>query len=189
MIERLVSTILALTVCLASVSMAQSDEDPPETSPRDRYKVIAERNIFLPERPRAMPRAAVVVPEYRPERDLVLTGVIQEGEQHVAFLEHVHTRITSRVRAGDAVARGRISEIALDHVEYEMGEHTGRVEVGQRLDSALPADPSAGTPDTPAAESAEGEGDAAPPAVPSGAGSDNAVLERMLQRRQKELRE
>ncbi|MHC4712031.1 MAG: hypothetical protein ACYTAN_02005 [Planctomycetota bacterium] len=189
MIERLVSTLLALTVCLVPLSTARSDEDPPEASPRERYKVIVERNIFLPERPRATARPAVAVPEYRPEGDLVLTGVIQEGEQHVAFLEHVHTRVTSRVRAGDAVARGRISEIALDHVEYEMGEHTGRVELGQRLDSALPADPSAGTPETPTAEDTEGEGDAEAPAIPSSDRSDKAVLERMLQRRQKELRE
>jgi hypothetical protein len=188
MIERLVSILLTLTVCLALVSTARSDEDPPETSPRERYKVIVERNIFLPERPRVVPRPPVVVPEYRPERDLVLTGVIQEGEQHVAFLENTRTRVTSRVRAGDAVARGRISGIAMDHVEYEMGEHAGRAEVGQRLDAALPAGPSAGASETPPAESAKGEAEAASPPVPAGPESRNALLERMLQRRQKELK-
>ena len=154
----------------------------------DNYKVVVERNIFSRDRGRAGERAATAAPQAppRPERYIVLTGVVQRGEELIAFLENTRTGTTSRARIGDAVAQGRLANITLDYVDYESEGQTARIEIGKNLEGGVsaPAIPyeffeAAGASEVSAAGTSEGEATVS--------GNEAAILERLRQEREREL--
>jgi len=123
--------IAAVAAGLASPLVAAGD--PAESW--DRFRLLAERNIFL--RDRRPPRPPRVGPP-RPvaddrDRRLVLTGTALCGTEFVAFFEDVRSGETFRARAGATVGTGRLHAITLDGVEYETGGKTTSVEIGFSL--------------------------------------------------------
>lgn len=108
----------------------QSTRRPTRETYSDRYGVLAQRNIFLKDRSRpssgggggrnGAAGGAATQPARRPvEETLLLRGiVVEEGEVRAYFEDVVNSRIV-RVAEGDTVARGRITTIGLDAVEYE----------------------------------------------------------------------
>jgi hypothetical protein len=101
---------------------------------RDRYAFITEHNIFL--RTRSRPpasRPVRVAPPRQPEQAYVLRGVVHENGEYHAYVENLDTRGMLRLRLGDVVARGRITEIAIDGIDYEQSGQRAWVEVGKSL--------------------------------------------------------
>jgi len=157
----------------------------------DRYKVIAERNVFLRDRTRRNDRMrlpASTAPERQPWQDIVLSGVSRVGHEHVAFLEDTRRGGTTRARVGDEVGGGKIVEMTLDGLTHERNGERARVRVGSTLGgepppAARPAaggQPVAGQPAAPAGPAAAASSEAGP------AGSQS-VLERLRQRRLQEM--
>ncbi|HYO09327.1 MAG TPA: hypothetical protein VER17_10180 [Tepidisphaeraceae bacterium] len=120
---------------IPSTGPAQSSA-PPQNNPRgqrvsynDRYGIIAERNIFLRDRRAAAAAArggagggATSQPtQGRPtgERALVLTGVAVELDGLRAYLEDLERGTVVKVSVGDALARGRVSAIEIDAMQYQ----------------------------------------------------------------------
>lgn len=106
----------------------------------DRYAVVIERNIFSRDRPRRVVRpwevpreAEVRRAEPPPEDSLVLRGVVREGGVHTAFVEDLGTGKILKLKAGEAVARGRITAITIDGIVYERGEERTTVDIGRTL--------------------------------------------------------
>ena len=217
------SMIIALWLLLPlglAAPLLAGRSSPPEPD-WEMYKVIVERNIFLKDRSATaerVPTQASNLPPwppliFRPESNLVLTGIVCQSGKHIAFLENTRTGITSRLALGDPVAGGRITQIALDYVLYESNGERTAIEVGHNLDGGLasqtsapagaedvgllplpskPSTPAQTLPPNPTAAPPAGLGQAAavPPATGGASPEDeSAVLERLRQRRQKELSE
>ncbi len=144
------------------------------------YGVLAERNIFSRERRSVVARQepdAVPLPP-PPERFVVLTGIAGRGDRYVAFLENIRTGATIAARDGDALLEGRIKSVTLDMIEYQKDDHVEVVGIGGTLEggkagatgSALSPSGTSATDQAPVAGSAEAE-----------------ILERLRQKREKEL--
>ena len=199
-----------LLLCLGCASAF--GETQQSTAPSwEKYKVIVERNIFLRQRSNYSRRPEFThtteMPMERPRSPVVLTGIIRQGNEHIAFLENTSTGVTLRVAAGSEYADGRIARIELDHIDYEKDDKTVTVPVGSNLQGE-PATGAAsfgertdllqGGGTTPPGEApAETTNASAQPGAASsaattpaaaGATSDAAsILERLRQRRLKEL--
>ena len=123
--------------------------------------------------------------ESSPESRWAFRGVFREGPRLIAFLEDLTSRKTYRLNVGDPVARGRLADITIDQLWYQVGEKRSAVEIGQTLDGAIAAAPPPTTRPADAsgrpAEPAAGTGAAAPP--PAAA---TTAEERMRLRRQQE---
>jgi hypothetical protein len=152
----------------------------------------------------------VMMPVYRPEHDIVFVGAIQRHGEYIAFMENTRTGITFRALVGDSMAEGRVAQIALDSVVYESHGRKVRIEMGHGLDGDIPSQgpsPVAASPsDIPSfpnvlniAPSAKIKGPAILPALSpemtttpvvgnTASADERAILERLRQRRQKELK-
>jgi hypothetical protein len=101
----------------------------------DDYAIIVNQNIFLrdrrPPRDPNADRPAYVAPTA--EQTLVLTGISQEGDQYYAFVEDVAQNRTLKLKAGDAVAHGKISEITIDPICYEHDTDKTWIAAGSNL--------------------------------------------------------
>ncbi|MEA2733753.1 MAG: hypothetical protein QOE14_204 [Humisphaera sp.] len=110
----------------AAAQQSQVPRAPRQTF-SERYGLLSQRNIFLRDRSRGSSNgttrpangAASTQPVRRdPEETLLLRGiVIEQGEVRAYFDDIVNSRIV-RVAEGDTLARGRITRIGLDAVEY-----------------------------------------------------------------------
>jgi hypothetical protein len=98
------------------------DNNSTGESYTDKYAILAEQNIFL--RDRSRPNRSGPTSQgapATPEQLLTLTGVVFEDGQYRAYLEDLRSGRVQRLSEGDSVARGRISQIDIDAIEYETG--------------------------------------------------------------------
>ena len=173
----------AVVLTAAAARCREAGEDPGSW---DRYKVIVERNIFLPERSRAAQKPTAPVVQRRLQSEVFLAGVATRGDERVAILEDRRARTTSRLRVGDETPRGRITSITLDHIVCEKDQESCEVKVGARVES-VSSEEAAGEEQagSEADSTTEGENRARPSDETDGSSGD--ILERMRQRRQREL--
>jgi len=145
---------------------------PPPTT-WDSYRVLSERNIFMRYRSRpsgGRPSSApsVRAPVATAEDYLVLTGIIQQGENCVAFIEDTRTGKTAQLQAGDPLGRGRLTQITRDLVQYACDGNFRQISIGANLAGAPVAFPKSATTTTSAATST-GSSRAAPSGPPGAA--------------------
>ncbi len=62
----------------------------------------------------------------------MLTGVVEEGQQLVAFIENTRTSDTERHAAGDSLVQGKVLKVDFDAIMYDNGNggQPIRVEAG-----------------------------------------------------------
>jgi hypothetical protein len=99
------------------------------------YRVLSDRNIFMRNRGRQTRDRAPrpTPPPENPDERIVLTGIIQQGADYVAFFEDSRSRKTTTLQAGAAVGRGKLASIALDAVKYAYNGTTTTVTIGDNL--------------------------------------------------------
>ena len=180
----LVKTLLiAAAAVLAWPTLAATGQ----TDSWDRFRLLAERNMFLRDRrsppsQRPAPTAPATVAA-EPDRHIMLTGIAKHGSEYVAFLEDTRTGETIRVRVGEAAGKGKLTAITLDGVDYECGGTMARIEIGSSLAGSTPSlgkaerDP----------EDTSGPSRVAPPGDARDADTAD-ILERMRRRREEELK-
>ncbi len=190
MISRLCKCGVAALLLLVSAADSSGAEGGRAPASWDNYKVVVERNIFHRDRTRVSKTvlAPADEPAPRAERYVVLTGIAQQDNEHIAFLEDIRTGVTAKARIGDSIAQGQLMSITLDYIEYESNGNIAKIEVGENLEGGVsaPATPldlseDAGTFEVSSAET--------PAAGETAGGAEAAILERLRQRRQKELEE
>ncbi len=101
------------------------------------YRVIVERNMFSRQRGPRVDRSGrqrMNAPAPTPESYYVLKGIVQEDGVFIGFLEDNQRGRILRVRKGDKVARGIITNLTLDSVEYQFGDRTVKVAMGFDLE-------------------------------------------------------
>jgi len=137
---------------------------PPVAQPArlEDYRVLSERNMFL--RNRARPPSSHHAPTAAPAADtgdghIVLTGIIQQGEDYVAFFEDTRTGKTTLAQVGALLGRGQLVTITMDAVHYACAGNTLKIAIGSTL-SGAPASPGRAAAPTSTAATA-------PPAAPA----------------------
>lgn len=117
-----------------------------------------------------------------PEESLVFDGVTQADQHIVAFVEDRNAFKVSMVKVGDLIARGRITAIDLDTMDYYANGNVVHVLIGENLlgTPVSMADASTGTPTTGPTTAPSGDSGA-----PAAGGND--ILERLRRRRAQEL--
>ena len=126
------------------------------------YRVLSERNMFL--RNRARPPSSHPAPTAAPAADtgdghIVLTGIIQQGEDYVAFFEDTRTGKTTLAQVGALLGRGQLVTITMDAVHYACAGNTVKIAIGSTLSGAAASLPKPAAPTGTAAT--------APPAAPA----------------------
>jgi hypothetical protein len=152
----------------------------------ENYQSLLRNNPFLRDRYSARMGGSQGGSAYfDPEASLVLTGIAREGEEYVAFFENMQTRATEKVRTGQQIGLGRLGPMTLEYAEYQKDGMATRVEVGMNL-RAQSNSPAPGVAEG-AAVAPPGAPPDAVPAVSAPAGSDEAIIEMLRQKRLKEM--
>jgi hypothetical protein len=207
---------MTLSLILLSMFTAASRAATPSTAPRaatpstapaapttqsahrenfsERYAIIVERNIFVRDRARpsnnssrsSQPTTQHTTPKL-PEEEVWLSGVAVESEGFRAYAEDVSGSYrVVKLAPGDPIARGKITAIDIDAVEYENRD-------GKRLWIAIgedfmgkPASISTSSPSSYASESPTTTSSS----QPAGDSSNTAASleEKMRHRRAQELK-
>lgn len=156
----------------------------------DRYQIVTQNNIFLRDRmPGARPAGSSgggpTAPDYgTPERATVLTGIVKQDDEYIAFIEDLRTHATTQARVGDAVASGKVAGMTVDGLDFEKDGQSIHIAIGMNFEGA------AGGALPPARAGAAGPAAGAAtitPGPPAAAGSAADILERMRQRRLREM--
>ena len=128
-----------LTLAATAPTTQQQQPQQPQPSGRsssssrerysDRYSILTQRNIFLKDRSRgsrsgnnngSTTQSSSTQPSHRsPEETLLLRGIVMEQGEVRAYFEDIANSRMVRVAQGETIARGRITSIGLDAVEYE----------------------------------------------------------------------
>ena len=123
---------------------------PPQALPQE-YAVLLTRSIFAKSGRSAGPGilgrggsegdsgGTARASESSPESRWAFRGVFREGPRLIAFLEDLTSRKTYRLKVGDPVARGRVAEITIDQLWYQVGDKRSAVGIGQTLDGSTVA--------------------------------------------------
>lgn len=113
----------ALAFVFGMTSMSFAAEAPRRENYAEKYGPLTEHNIFVKERPvkpKPTTRPGSTVAPRTTEESLVLRGVTLENDGTIrAYVEDVDKSQMLKLAEGDAVGRGRISEIQIDAVCYE----------------------------------------------------------------------
>jgi len=180
MTARVVAAVLVSAVAL----LPARGEEPKRPVAWERYQTLTNNNIFVkdrrPARSSSVPSGAASPRREgsSTERAMVLTGIVRHDGEYIAFVEDTRTRATTRVRIGEALGAGRVTAMTLDALDYEKDGAPVRVEVGKNFEggvvAALPPSGSAG-------------GDTTSGAAGASAAGWDSLLERMRQRRLREM--
>jgi hypothetical protein len=153
---------------------------PKETTPGEAFNVIAEKNIFNPERKEFSSTAAGMLagmaakPATRPQ--ITLYGVVMAGEYECATIInpgrtlHKGERETKTIRVGESVGDYKLAKILPDRIVMQGGEDSFEVFLydprspKRRLEVRTPTAPAAVTSTSPSATS-PGTAQPPPPAV------------------------
>jgi hypothetical protein len=169
--------ICGLLAAMAGGATPADDEPTPaaEGPTWERYEILVERNIFSRERGRPDPvvrREQPAAPP--PERFLLLTGVVKQGEEWTAFLEDARTGSIKKLHVGDPVLGGRVAAITMDSIDYEKDGGVARVAMGGNLEGG-------------SSTRSSGPATSSTTSAPTRAAEPSDILERLRQRRQREL--
>jgi hypothetical protein len=134
-----------------SPSLASPRSSAPPTPTRasfsEQFGVLYERNIFL--RDRSVRRSNDDrPPSSQPARPLeesfIVRGIVLEDGQFRAYVEDTARSATTRLTAGDSVARGKVTRIDIDGIEYLQGEKPVWIVAGSDLTGRTSAASSVG---------------------------------------------
>jgi len=167
------------------------------------FQILLQRSIFsrLPIVPGRPPAPAATVPEFSAAArasDPIFIGTVFDEHECVAFLEDTAATRTIGVRVGQLFPQGRVVAVTLNYLMVQpfSNDPARRVELGQTLSGEVPSAAAVATtapgetvPTTSTASAAPPPGApaGAPPAPAPAGGSANDLLERLRQRRLKEL--
>jgi hypothetical protein len=164
----------------------RADNPPARMDPS--FDVLLKKSIFSRDRsrdsgPASTSPATGPARVLSPEQSVALRGVLCPDEEYVAFMENIQTGQISIVKAGDEIGRGRVAAITLDGLAYDAGGKVHQIRLGQDLTGETAAT-GGGSYTTPG--SGGSTPGAAAPAPPAGDPAQQAVLERLRQKRLQE---
>jgi hypothetical protein len=153
------------------------------TASLDEFRLITDRNIFNPNRNPRRERA----PEEKPARvdTITLVGTMDSEKGLRAFFDGSESGFRKALRVGDAIDKFKVTQISPNVVQLERDGKTFAVRVGQQF--RRPEGGDWNLEDAPRevpARTAD-QSPSSPPAIPADAPE---ALKRLMERRQKELK-
>ena len=196
--------LLAATLAPANAGAQTRPSEPPAPARRsqdfsERYAVLADKNIFVRNRPPTRRGSSGQSAPARPEAMHVLTGITLQEGRHVAFIENTGTRSTQRLLPGESVAGGKVIGVTFDELEFEINGQRVKVRVGRNLlgdvatappppaAPAVAATGSNGAATAPAGAPPSANADAGPPPPPLPGDPSMSPEERLRLRRQQQM--
>lgn len=184
--------LVLTTITLQSKAEVQDDMNVSW----DDYKVLVERNMFSRTRGVKVERSVRQTrkePESAPgpENYIILRGIVRQDNRYQAFLEDTRTAEIVKAQAGGTVAGGKLKNITIDHIEFDLKGKIARVEIGKNLKGIDPSSSTGYSNDSSLSvgfsETKSGETPGTVNKELTGDSSD--VLKRLMERRKKELGE
>ena len=182
----LIRFIASVAFVLFGIASAPA-EAPAKKQGYDRYPMVRTRNIFDPERQPNVPTSAPVSQPAASRADYVaLTGIMVTGDKTLAFFSGSRPEFNKVLSINATIAGASITKITPANIEIARDGKSVTVAVGQ----TVPLDGSAPSAAPASAPTITGPTTAAPGSgTPSAPASDKeALLRRMMERRQQELK-
>lgn len=188
---------LALAGCL--LGLLGADSAAPEPSGFDAFRILIERNIFDSTRkpPSAVPAAGPTPPPPPPRQVLRLMGTYLRDGRSFALFEGTEEVPIEALEKGGAIAEYRIKEIRVRAVVLANAQGTLEIPVGAGLNKGedgrwtIVDKPVVNQPNPDTAGNAESkpsaDGSASGTQEASGDKAESEALERLRERRRKEL--
>ena len=185
---RIAAPLLFVIACCACV--AASDVPAPATNAApaadwSRYEILIMRNIFSKDRGRSRNEDKIgeakekeLPPPPKPEAGLALIGIVNKDGQLVAFVENTNTGTVQNVKEGDTIARGKVSAVTLNKINYDYDGKSTEVSIGSTLEGGTAT----------RSDSVKAASGTATSHSDSGGSDVNSVLERMRKKRQEALK-
>jgi hypothetical protein len=181
----------AFLICTTLTLLAQDSANPPETN-FNRFRIIAERNIFNPNRSgRATPPVTRTASRPAQVDSFTLVGTLGDGKHWIAFFNGTRSELRGRLQLADTIGDYTVTGISNSGVQLEQDTNTIQLRVGMTLRREnegpwLLAERSESTPDRDAAPRPEPSFRSGDNAASTGQ-IDNEVLRRLMQQREREL--
>lgn len=173
----------AAKAAATSTKSGATPEAPRNPSEFEAFRLIADRNIFNPNRTRARG------PEEAPPKvdTVALVGIVHDDGKIVAVFDSPDESFRKALQVGEKIADYSVTTIAEDHIEltgkdgkafpFRMSQQLRRVEGGEWRTTGRDFVRTESSRDRPTKET---------PAIPSDA---SAVLRRLMEQRQKQLKQ
>ena len=186
--------LLQAAACFAAAPTTSPTNGTSRESFSDKYATVVDHNIFLRERgrrehtsqPTTQPR------EPAPEELVWLSGVAMEPEGFRAYIEDVSgSYAVKKLAPGDAIARGKVTVIEIDAIEYEAGGQRTWITIGSDFTgkpATVSTSSSYASTTSSEAPTTAASGSTSQPSGNSSNASMQSLEERMRQRRSQELR-
>ena len=177
---------------------ARGDENSKDELSWEDYRVISTRNIFSRNRmPDVKPAFSESGPiperEIKEESYLVLRGIVKKDGRFVAFVEDNRTNRVKQVLKNEEIGNGKISDITIDFISFKLEDNIIKVKTGMSLEGQvagmMPTRSSGfGIPQQQNFFNFSSEPQTDVKATPQNE-DNNAILQRLKERRKKELGE
>lgn len=123
---------------LFSSTFVIADENNKDRVSWEDLRILSERNIFSRNRVKFAPTRNVEPrnikrTETGEEGYLILRGITQHANRFVAFIEDSRTMEIKKLLKGSMVGKGRIKNITLDYITYELEGESSTVKVGMTM--------------------------------------------------------
>ncbi len=134
--------ILCMAVLLSGPGFALARGATPrgENGFYQKYGILVERNIFSRNRSRKADKRdenPKNIVQRSTHEEFILRGISRWSKEYVAFLENTRDGQTKMYRIGDSVAEGKIKNITLDYVEFEIKKNVKKVEIGKNMQGEI----------------------------------------------------
>lgn len=174
-------TVLLLSASLYAIGLEK------EAKSFDDYSLLYENNIFSRERqaPRPEHEEREPVRVRRVINVFMLKGVAVSAQESVAFVEEQVSGDLYRLKTGDELAGGVVTDVQKDKIVFTMDNKLSEIAVGGELGRSETEEEyvaSAEAPETGADAAA-----AAPAAPAAGGSSEDEILRQMLERRKQQM--
>ena len=112
---------------------ARPETNAPAKLDYSAFKIIAERNIFNPNRSSRSGRSRAAQ-QRRPKADsFALVGTLSSEKGSFAFFDSTSSQYKKVLKRADTIAGYKVKEIALNHVKLESGGKEIELRVGNRM--------------------------------------------------------
>ena len=134
--------ILCMAVLLSGPGFTPARGATPrgENGFYQKYGILVERNIFSRNRSRKADKRdenPKTIVQRSAHEEFILRGISRWSKEYVAFLENTRDGQTKMYRIGDSVAEGKIKNITLDYVEFEIKKNVKKVEIGKNMQGEI----------------------------------------------------
>ena len=181
--------VLQLWVTASETNAVQTATPPTNTPSRidfDSFKIIAQRNIFNPNRSaRGSRNRDGDAPRAARTESFTLVGTIMYENGQFAFFDSSSSSYKKAIKAGDTIAGYKISEVTPKGVKLELNEKTVDLGVGQQMRRTDEGEWSVSGNTLAETTSSSGTSDTTSSSVSSA--DEDEVVKRLMKKREEEM--